>query len=646
MNHWRRFSAIDVTQTSEAEKTNISDFFPRDRFEPHSEQQFAMSELSDFLSSSKNLCMGLMPPATGKTAVMYALAKACVHSGKKITIVSINKNLQEQMHEEFGGEIDVIMGANNISCLSGNGLSCGAPESAGCPHRKDASCPFVQLRKSQVKSEKPKCFNVHSFFANKIKGKKNLFPDREGVLCIDEAHKLYEIVFDQLKIQLPLSSLTEDVRDFVKTTFAGCREGKEEGKRVFLSLPADNNHAAMALRVQEIAEFMKGVSAEASATPDVDFADQSIYRDWSSQLETMSKYFLEAPWLFTLQESEETDEDSGENDSREVWLTIHPLLLPRSFVKELLSGYSKVILLSGSLFRMHLDLLGVSPARPYAAQGLYDGFAQNKDLQDGGINELQFASLEKGFQALFHRFDCPSPIDKGRRLIFIDVPNGRKVTFKSISKDFEWFAAVVAHMSLNKPGCNGMLHVSSSAQCDLLERHLNKAVEKLASSSGQTKLIPKFFSASGSSWISVFSDWKERRLNLMRRVKAGEDSFASHAPEYIIAARRYEGVDLKDDLARVCGILKVPLPDSSDPVVKSMAYLFKGYDMMYALTGFIQAANRATRNPEDHSLIFCMDLKILEVLRAFGDELPHYIEEVITLVDSDDPYWYLKKSKF
>ena len=560
----------------------------------------------------------MLPPASGKSVIAFTLAEAFKSTNlSRPVILCTDKELQAQYQNDFGSELSIVTGAAEYECSEHHddnvSRSC-ATSGFSCVARKAGLCPYITSRQTIADAPHALCFNVHSYLASRKRKlfQESVFPKGDGLLIIDEAHKLPSILTDILTVKIPLSAFTDDLKAFIAEYFPKNLDKNPQGLPVCIAKPNNKD------KLRELANFLLECSNEGEQE------EALAFRRLADSLNHTVDMLHESLWLM---------EVVKDRESSELVLQLTPTVIPFSFLESFFAGFSKVIFMSGSLFRLHLELLGLAPTcHPAILAVKGDG------LRLPGESDERLADrLEIEFAQEVTYFDSGSPIHKRRRRIFIDFANGREVKFSNIKESFEWFGAIVADVASCFPGHNGMIHVSSGVQVQIAAEACARNAAELAENQGEE--APLFYPISGGGWKVGYKSWLNRRHAELARRKDNPSS-PEKPGEFLIAARRYEGIDLKDDLARLLFVFKAPFSDTENVYVQAMQQLFTGFLEVTTLAAFIQEVNRTTRHPGDYSLIICLDIAIARILQAYGDSLPRYIAEAIVEVEPDDPAYY------
>lgn len=624
--------------------------FPK-QFPPYPHQVSALGVSKDFFADPTERIMLLyISTAGGKSPLGVSFTKSWIDAGGASVIICPNKELQSQYEMDFGKEeISVVKGAGSFTCASNPNLSCGSIAARkACSFRKlgdesiplgqkPCACPYQGSRsKAAIDAKaKPMCFTPHSYLAYKKNPRFSKYlPDGNGLMVVDEAQMLPDILADMLTLSIRIDMI-EDLLghsgidgDSFDQMFLGPVKGRNvnhEGLPMvkfggYQTAYLDGLVEAIKIREAEVERCIKERDDESltDILPMLAFtADDEKYNKYLDLLasirESVELIVLtakETDWACEITKNSQGSMDQIIPQSKrggELRILIRPGIIPMTFLKNFFRGYSKVMLMSGTLFKDHLKRLGLVTEENITEEGKIIGACS---------------------------FEAESRIPADRRKIYIDTAHGVSVNFKNIDESFQKFAKFIVDELVPKfPGEKGMIHVSSSAQAEKLQRFCNlealKRFKRLSGLKGaKTPLGPmsKFVTAEAQGWDKTFKAFKAAKVG----GKHGECLF-------LIAARRYEGIDLKDSLCRMNIIAKAPYPNSKDTIVCSLDEIFKTYSVVTTITSFIQAANRAVRHPKDWALNICLDTSMKGIFDRFISDMPSYVQDAIEV--AHDPKW-------
>ena len=629
-----------------------SDFF-KNGLKPYPEQEDGLDAMHQFLESDARLMLANEPTASGKTYMAMATGQAYIASGQgKVVILGQNNEQIDQFSDSFAKkEILKVMGSGAYKCSSFKKRSCGEEVSRWkCPSRKGSSddlCPYRKARKIADSSDGsvPFIMSPHTLMSLKSSPSyQNILPSDGGLLIVDEAHLLPELLAQKITLKLPIRMIEgllshEKIGDnsFNKWFFGKTPRQNISGESMiaigsyqteYLELLRGAIEAHLNEKKQNLGfgsgsrEGSENLSSDEDGYVDEDSvlgADESsrwgiryleALRTTLQQLETFLSHANETMWAA---EVIKVPGDSVSEflygqipDEEEALIQIRPGILPASYLERFFSGFSKVILMSGTIYLHHAIRLGL--ARPSA---------------------LLSSEEIKGIKHHVGK----SRIQPARRMIHIDKVGGRSVSSKTIDDDFEFFAKRIVDVIAPKfPGAKGIIHVTSHAQAEKFARMANlysmrrkKQREQL--SGEECNQRARFITTEGKSFESTLAKWKK----LPGQIKKGETT------NFLVVVRRYEGLDLKDDLSRINIILKYPHSNHTDTIVKTIDSIIRGYSAVNSLSSFFQAGNRTSRTGDDWSFIVCLDTSAERAVGPHLESSPQYMKEQVKI--EEDINW-------
>lgn len=648
---------------------------------PYSTQVDAMEALKDFLGADDERLMIIqMPTAGGKSPLAAAATKSWVAAGGKSAIICPNKELQWQYRSDFGAsDLSVVVGGVEFQCVENKGMSCGhAKARKSCPLRKGrhgknrdesapsdddfcddledgsgstrSKCPYKGhlVDAATQSSKKPYCFTPHSFMAFRRNPSPSAFlPSGNGLLVVDEAHLLPDQLRDFISISIPLDLIEKTLEcdpnsgGFVAEFFSGAQARNGEGHPVAVL----RDHQAMYLdaiaevlrkRAENVEKAQKAqdyVSLYELISGDLGSQDPDSIAEYAENLAAVARKITqvtvtmgETNWLAEISTGNDRDDlskiDAGKPQivggfgrsatikantavgdatsptataakNQSLRLLLRPIIIPKSFLRSFFGGFSKIVLMSGTFFPIHMRMLGL-------ATGDGDSWAGARVFEVG------------------------SRIPAERRRMTLDVVNGMGVNNGNLEETFSWFSKYLIETVLPRvPSIKGMIHVSSHVQAELLAGKLNIDSIRWAKRTGRPKpavfITPKLL-----GWRETYRGFKETVVS-------------SGAPSVIlIAARRYEGIDLRDNYARLNVVAKVPYPALGDSMVQALEMVFPGYKDIVTVVALLQAMARAVRHPGDWALNICLDTSARGLLKRLEKILPAYIKEAVPQAQTSD----------
>lgn len=112
-------------------------------------------------------------------------------------------------------------------------------------------------------------------------------------------------------------------------------------------------------------------------------------------------------------------------------------------------------------------------------------------------------------------------------------------------------------------------------------------------------------------------------------VKDSLDRFKSSDNGILVSASMWEGVDLKDDLARWCVLFKCPYPFMGDKRIKKLMEIKKSWYSAKTVAKILQGLGRCVRSETDYAKIYCVDSKIRQTLERNKRFMPAAYHDIL-----------------
>ena len=170
--------------------------------------------------------------------------------------------------------------------------------------------------------------------------------------------------------------------------------------------------------------------------------------------------------------------------------------------------------------------------------------------------------------------------------------------------------------------------------------HSNKA-QLLPIIANQIKELCKLFSdkkgiihTHSSDITSILQKYlKEKRYLFRDELSNNEEILNKHMnskePTVLVSPSLTHGIDLKDDLARFCIIVKLPYLPLGDKRIKKMFDIDKEWYENQMLNTLVQMCGRATRSKNDYSNTYILDGNGIRVLPKVKNKLPdHFFSRI------------------
>jgi ATP-dependent DNA helicase DinG len=563
----------------EPSKAALVQSFPYSAMRPH--QKDVLDQIEAAVGSGKKFIILEAPVGFGKSAVAAAL---CRHLRSAYVLTS-TKQLQEQYSADFG--FTTVMGKSNFTCLvptsSGRLVACskGRCEAdwslSDCPHY--LSFDQYEDHLKGLCDKESKCEKV-------------LRREGEGKLCTYYKQKWdsfrqritvgnYAFFFSELRF-------TEDVR---KRRLLVCDEAHDLERQLVGS-------ASFALRPSTIRQYLVPGGPE-FAVPYEEGMDNNA-----------------VDWLRALGEAKQILQ--GFLDAHEGDLTMQDRLISCRGMLESLEGFIDALkddqenwVVSGVRKTTTIDAYGggatlvdeavFQPLDVAAFTSKLFGTAETVLLMSATVFSEELLCSALGIpqaEAKFIRVAESSFPVENRRIHAMDVA---QLSFSTMSASMDGIAKAVDEIMDRHPDERGVVHTTSYQQArDIIERVSEHNRARLVTTEGSTA-----------------------RSELIRTHGATEASV-------LISPSLYQGVDLKDDLARFQVIVKVPYSDISDRRTRVKMQRDRGwYDWQTALR-LVQTYGRGVRSETDSCVTFVLDSNFLHFVNEHRGLFPDYFLEAVS----------------
>lgn len=572
----------DVGQTEEPVETASAPLvqsFPHGVMRPH--QKDVLDQIESALGSGKKFIILEAPVGFGKSAVAAAL---CRHLRSAYVLTS-TKQLQEQYSADFG--FTTVMGKSNFTCLvptsSGRLVACskGRCEAdwslSDCPHYLSFDQYELHL-KGQCDRES-KCEKV-------------LRRQGEGKLCTYYKQKWdsfrqkvtvgnYAFFFSELKF-------TEDVR---KRKLLVCDEAHDLERQLVGS-------ASFTLRTSTIRQYQAPDGPE-FAVPYEQGMDANAV-DWLRPLEDAKQVL------------------KGFHDKHDGDLTMQDRLISCRGMLESLEKFTDALkddqenwVVSGVKKTTTIDPYGggaslvdevvFQPLDISAFTSQLFGTAETVLLMSATVfsDELLCSALGIPMdRAQFIRVAESSFPVENRRIYAMDIA---KLSRTTLDASLEGIAKAVDEIMDRHPDERGVVHTTSYYQANYIIEHVSERNRARLVSTEGSIARSELLQAHGATGASV-----------------------------LISPSLYQGVDLKDDLARFQVIVKVPYSDLSDRRTQVKMQRERGwYDLQTALR-LVQTYGRSVRSETDHAATYVLDSNFTSFVRTHKELFPAYFLEALS----------------
>ena len=187
---------------------------------------------------------------------------------------------------------------------------------------------------------------------------------------------------------------------------------------------------------------------------------------------------------------------------------------------------------------------------------------------------------------------------ENRRIHAMDIA---QLSWATMNASMEGIAKAVDEVMDRHAGERGVVHTTSYQQANYIIEHVSER--------NRGRLVT--------------TEGSQARSELLHTHGATEASV-------LISPSLYQGVDLKDDLARFQVIVKVPFSDLSDRRTQVKMHRDRGwYDWQTALR-LVQTYGRSVRSETDHAVTYVLDSNFTSFVRAHREMFPQYFLEALS----------------
>jgi ATP-dependent DNA helicase DinG len=563
----------------EPSKTSLAQSFPYSTMRPY--QRGVLDKIESALATGKKFIILEAPVGFGKSAVAAAL---CRHLRSGYVLTS-TKQLQEQYSADFG--FTTVMGKSNFTCLvptsSGRLVACskGRCEAdwslSDCPHYLSFDQYELHL-KGQCDRES-KCEKV-------------MKREGGGKLCTYYKQKWdsfrqritvgnYAFFFSELRY-------TEDVR---KRRLLVCDEAHDLERQLVGS-------ASFTLRPSSIRQYQVPGGPDFSVRYEEGMGNNAV--DWLRPL------------------GDAKDALQGFCDAHDGDLTMQDKLISCRGMLESLQGFIDALkddqenwIVSGVRKTTTMDAYGggatmvdevvFQPLDVAAFTSRLFGTAETVLLMSATVFSEELLCRTLGIpeeKTSFIRVSESSFPVENRRIHAMDVA---PLSWATMNASMDDIAKAVDAVMTRHENERGVVHTTSYQQANYIIEHVSERNRARLVTTEGSMARSELLHTHGATGASV-----------------------------LISPSLYQGVDLKDDLARFQVIVKVPFSDLSDRRTQVKMNKERGwYDWQTALR-LVQTYGRSVRSETDHAVTYILDSNFTSFVNAHKELFPQYFLEALS----------------
>jgi ATP-dependent DNA helicase DinG len=548
----------------------LADHFPHGTMRPF--QKEVLTQVEAALASSKRFIILEAPVGFGKSAIAASL---CNYLGSSY-LLTATKQLQDQYSLDFG--FPVVMGKSNFTCL--------VPTSSG---------RHVACSKGRCEADwtLPECPHYLSFEEYDLHRRKRCTKDmkcerlKERKLCT-----YYEQKWDTFRSKVMVANYpffmaelmyTDDVK---RRKLLVCDEAHDLEKQIVAS-------TSFSLTRFALQNYRTPDSRDVVALRDRGIEDATA---WQEELHS-SKDLLEAFIRTNLGSDSMQDRVAScksSLDSLDAFiddLQAHPS-------NWVVSSVRKVTTLDGE---PSVEEVVFEPLEVGAYTSRLFGSAETVLLMSATVSSKEALCRALGIPEESTAFikvkESSFPVEN-RTIVAL---NTARLNQETLDASLEAVARAVDEIMNRHAGERGVIHTTSYRQTNYIIEHVSERNRARLSTTEGASSRSELLRAHGSTGESV-----------------------------LISPSLFQGVDLKDDLARFQVMVKVPFPDLSSRRIRLKKELDRGwYDWQTALR-LVQTYGRGVRSPTDHAVTYVLDSNFTSFVQGHRELFPDYFLEAVS----------------
>jgi len=562
--------------------TKILDYFPKG-FTPRPQQTEILKRIAEMENSYEKIIL-CMPTGSGKSPIAYALGKYYDSS----FVLTATKNLQDQYKQSFP-DVAVIKGKNNFKCDylidikstdetsndTSNNASTGLDEFLDSPRHS-----LQHYTKNHLTCDLGPCTkkegNADETCRYKTSGTCDYYSQRDYGLSEDLAILNYPLYFQLRMLPVPLVGM------FRKCIIYDEAHELEDQILNFVSIEIGKKileNISFFIKkneindIDDIADILDSIRRRCSGI--LRDMENGVYHNKLLQYKPLQKFYDKCSFVYgELLSYKENFVFSihFDNDDNFVKLKITPLDISR---------YAKKFFTSPKQFFMSATI-----DKKYFSKLL--GFDES---------DMAFLEIKKS----------PFPLPN-RKVIFSNI---REISSKhSTFEDHLAMVHEIENIMNHHNDQKGLILTSSKERCNFIVNNIEENL-KYRIIEGHSK------NQDGTTIVQS-----------MKRHYTSENTV-------LLSSSMWEGVDLKDDLARFCILEKCPFPFLGDVRIKKKTTQDKSWYSYKTLTKILQGMGRCVRAENDYSTLYSLDKKIEIVLQRNYSMIPESYRDMLCMEESN-----------
>lgn len=540
-------------------------------------QEETIDKLIDFMEDdSKRYFLCEAPTGSGKSLIALTLSRYLKSEKKQSCFITSSKNiLLDQYAKDYDKFISIIKGKSNYPCLS---LPKTTYEDAPCQSQNkfkcqyNSECPYKCALKQALTD--PIVFTNLYFLLLEMEYARRF--EKRDLLIIDEAHSIESILIDYRTVSYTETCIKRinEILDRIKTsTFSTYRLVKSSYKGNYETISADelknidtdnlNEVDNLLRKIYNFLDILFGVMRGMDDELDVDKLSKK-------ELEEYKQYIKDYNYIRNLNTKIDNYFD---NKKESEWICV-PYFAKKTKKH---TGFELKPIDATGLAQSVLHKIANKVIFMSATIGDKEMFCKSIGIDSSNTDYLSLKS------------DFP----KENRPIYCSYVGNYNIQTKDeyLKNSISYIDKIIE----SHPNMKGIIHTSNYQDADYIYQHSKYGKRILVHTS------------------------KDRNLIINQFLKSNDKILCSPSC--------YEGLDLKDDLARFQIIFKIPWGNLGDRLIKKRMSKNKDWYINTTAIQFCQAVGRAIRSKNDWANTFILD-QSFERLRN-SNFLTNYVKESI-----------------
>ncbi len=540
-------------------------------------QEETIDKLIDFMEDdSKRYFLCEAPTGSGKSLIALTLSRYLKSEKKQSCFITSSKNiLLDQYAKDYDKFISIIKGKSNYPCLA---LPKTTYEDAPCQSQNkfkcqyNSECPYKCALKQALTD--PIVFTNLYFLLLEMEYARRF--EKRDLLIIDEAHSIESILIDYRTVSYTETCIKRinEILDRIKTsTFSTYRLVKSSYKGNYETISADelknidtdnlNEVDNLLRKIYNFLDILFGVMRGMDDELDVDKLSKK-------ELEEYKQYIKDYNYIRNLNTKIDNYFD---NKKESEWICV-PYFAKKTKKH---TGFELKPIDATGLAQSVLHKIANKVIFMSATIGDKEMFCKSIGIDSSNTDYLSLKS------------DFP----KENRPIYCSYVGNYNIQTKDeyLKNSISYIDKIIE----SHPNMKGIIHTSNYQDADYIYQHSKYGKRILVHTS------------------------KDRNLIINQFLKSNDKILCSPSC--------YEGLDLKDDLARFQIIFKIPWGNLGDRLIKKRMSKNKDWYINTTAIQFCQAVGRAIRSKNDWANTFILD-QSFERLRN-SNFLTNYVKESI-----------------